>query len=509
MLSLFFRRLLWTVPTLFVVSLLTFLVLSFVPPPPDPEAARLDRDLSRIQERRRERFLDLPRFLNPEPADVRSRAAAAVVLVAEGGPDADLGERELLRLGGAALPFVMPALEALQPAQRARVAVALAPLASRLHVANADRAHDPEQAVLVWRRFWDDRSIDFRPASVRTAIERLTRYRSESRRRELEGLGTYVLPALFETLPAPSDERSLSVARTLVELAATVTARHDTIPEGSSLEEASACVLRWRAWWLVHESDFSAFDGTARAAAMVKETRYGKWAAGAALDLGTKGASTHAWDRLARGSSVTLRLLFGAIFLGYAGGILMGVLAAARRRRSVDLALGAGVMALYAVPPAVLAALVIAAGAQTGGASLWIPTLVVAAGLLAAPARQQRTGLREAMSGEHVRAARARGASLWRALVVHGVRHALPTTVTLLTVEPPTALTAVFVVEAGFRLDGVGAAVVKAVAERDTSFLMLLSISAAIVAAVVVLVSDLVHATLDPRLRGRLAGGAA
>ncbi len=505
MLSVFFRRLLWTVPTLFVVSILTFLVLSFVPPPHDPSTTKLVRNEALIEERRRERFLDLPRFLNLEPVDVRTRADRAMRAIAEGGSGADAGRAELVRLGGAALPHVVSALETFDTERRALVAVSLAPLAERMRLPNAADARDPERAAALWRRFWDDRGVEFKTASVRTAIDRLARYRTASRAAELEALDTFVLPAIFERLPTPRDERSTEVAKSLVALAAKVTERSDVIAEGATVEEAAACVARWRAWWLVHESDFTPFDGAARAAAMLKETRYGKWAAGAVLDLSTRDVSGLALGKLARGAPVTLSILFGGIALAYAAGITIGVLTASLRRRRTDLAVGTAVVFLYATPTAALAALAIQAGAPDG--SLFWPTVVVAAGLLATPARQQRTGLAEAMAREHVVAARARGATRFRAMVLHAARHALLTTITLLTVEPPTALAAVFVAEAAFGLDGVGAAVVTAVAERDTSLLMLLSLLAAIVAALVVLASDLAHAALDPRLRGRLAGG--
>src|SRR5512139_2109746 len=255
MLSVFFRRLLWTVPTLFVVSLLTFLVLSFVPPPPDPEAGSLVRDEASIEERRRARYLDLPRFLNIEPVDVRTRADLAMRTIAEGGPGTEAAQDELVRLGGAALPHIVTALDGFDPERRARVAVALAPLAVRMRLSDADHARDPERAAGLWRRFWDDRGVEFKTASVRTAIDRLARYRTASRAAELEALDTFLLPAVFERLPTPRDERTRDVARSLVGLVARATNRPDVITEGASIEDAAACVARWRSWWLVHESD--------------------------------------------------------------------------------------------------------------------------------------------------------------------------------------------------------------------------------------------------------------
>ena len=98
-----FRRALWVLPTLALVSVVTFLFLSYVPDA--TEDPRIARSLGpeRVAELRRERFLELPRFFNPAPRDVRVRAAEAVAAVAAGGPEAEDARKELARLGGAAL----------------------------------------------------------------------------------------------------------------------------------------------------------------------------------------------------------------------------------------------------------------------------------------------------------------------------------------------------------------------------------------------------------------------
>src|SRR6516165_6365759 len=99
------RRVLWAVPTLLATSLVLFFVTTLVPAPAPPTG-----DDPSAVEAFRVRFLDLPRFVNPEPQDVRSRARAAVGHVASGDARRDIAAAELLRLGGAALPYVLPQL---------------------------------------------------------------------------------------------------------------------------------------------------------------------------------------------------------------------------------------------------------------------------------------------------------------------------------------------------------------------------------------------------------------
>src|ERR1700722_11333176 len=156
------RRVLWAIPTLLATSLVLFFVTTLAPdPPPGP-------DDSAGEEMRRARFADLPRFVNTHPADVESRVATAVNALAAGGAEEARGTRELGRLGGAALPYVLPRLEALAPEARGRVAVALAPVAARMGVGHGDDLLRPESAALFWSRFWDDRALDF----TRTAVDR-------------------------------------------------------------------------------------------------------------------------------------------------------------------------------------------------------------------------------------------------------------------------------------------------------------------------------------------------
>src|SRR4051812_40075682 len=123
------RRFLWTLPTLVGVSIVSFLFLSYVPDLTDDPAFAATLAPGELARLRRERFLDLPRFVNTRPNDVARRAEDAARAVAEGGPGAGDAARELARLGGAALPHVLPRLDQLAPEPRARVALALAPIA--------------------------------------------------------------------------------------------------------------------------------------------------------------------------------------------------------------------------------------------------------------------------------------------------------------------------------------------------------------------------------------------
>lgn len=493
------RRILWTLPTLFAVSVITFLVLSYVPDP--TEDPRLVATLARpeILRLRRERFLDLPRFINKDPRDVRVRSMEAVRAIAADDAGAERAALELRRLGGAALPHVVPALDALAPEPRTRVALALAPIARRMGLPRAEDAAVPARAVAFWSRFWDDRGIEFRAASVRSAVRRLTRYGSTSRAAELRELDTFALEAVIEALAPPADAQGFAQARVLVDLAAHVTEIDDRIAPGDDLEAARTCVARWKSFWSVYQGDYAVFTGPARVAAMVLETRYGKWALGALTHrLGVAAGGEPVLDGLARRAPVTLALVFGAIALAYALAIPLGAISAASRNRKTDLVIACVVLVLAVIPTAVLAVLAAPAGADQRG--LFLPTVVLALALVAAPTRQQRGALAAVLHQEILRAALARGASRFRAIVVHGLRNALLPVVTLAVLEPPLALGGAFVVEHVFGLHGLGEATILAVQARDQNWLMALSIFTAAIAALAVIATDIAYVLIDPRL---------
>ena len=71
-------------------------------------------------------FQHLPLFFNLAPVDVREQAVRAMRAAAlEDGTESRRARAELLRLGGAALPHVLPRLDSLEPSARGRVALSL------------------------------------------------------------------------------------------------------------------------------------------------------------------------------------------------------------------------------------------------------------------------------------------------------------------------------------------------------------------------------------------------
>jgi hypothetical protein len=153
-------RILWIVPSLALVSLLAFLILV------GAGAGTTGFGGDRLTE---QRLRALPLFLNPNPADGAKPGPR------RGGPDRPGRSRRGGRDDDPRPPrrrrAAPPAPHARNPAPagRARVALALMPIAHRMGIASAEEVHGSDAAILFWQRFWEDRALDFRPAVVRRA----------------------------------------------------------------------------------------------------------------------------------------------------------------------------------------------------------------------------------------------------------------------------------------------------------------------------------------------------
>lgn len=249
------------------IERLTFLLLSFA-------AASLVSFTLLALLAQRGRGPTQPLLVNLSPRDVRELTLGAVKRVASPGPGATSASAELVRLGGAALPHVLPLFESLEPAARGRVALALAPIARRMGVASELDLDTPEHAVVFFTRFWQDRSADFRAQAVRRKVQRLAERSLPLRRKEVIELDTFALGELLDALGRVEGPEDVKRVERLAPVLAHVTGVALTLPAGASVAAASELVTRWHDWEFDHGPDFATLDGPGRLAAFVMQTRY-------------------------------------------------------------------------------------------------------------------------------------------------------------------------------------------------------------------------------------------
>jgi ABC-type dipeptide/oligopeptide/nickel transport system permease component len=508
MLRFAFRRVLWSIPTLLATSLLLFFVTTLAPDPASPqsvEEARTPASDPRVEAARRARFLDLPRFVNRNPQDVRSRARDAVQHVAADDALRDVSARRLRELGGAALPYVVPALEALAPEVRGRVAVALAPVAQRMGVVTDDDLTAPATAVLFWTRFWDDRSLDFSDTALDRGVERLLGHGSDQRQGDLVKLDTFALAAV---IPAMQDADRVGLTR-LMRIARHATERGPTIEVDSPADEVRRALAAWQEWWFVHATDFVAIDGADRALAFATETRYGKWLKRAVS--GELGVSAMDGEPIARKlrdrAPLTLLVCLSALFLSWSLAVPIGAIGAWRQRGTFDVASSAVLFLLYAMPTFALAEILrrAATAVAFSGARTTLAITALTAATLATSSRWQRTAMLDVVRQDYVRTAHAKGVPGWRVAVVHALRNALMPTVTLAGLHLPTLIGGAFVVEEVFGLPGVGFETLRAIEAHDSAWLMAIILATAVAVTFGLVASDVAYGALDPRVREELA----
>jgi hypothetical protein len=297
----------------------------------------------------------LPLFLNLAPQDVRDKALGAMRDAAE--PDearAAKARAELLRLGGAALPHVLPRLDSLEPTARGRVALALGPVALRMRVATPDDVATEERALLFFSRFWQDRSIEFRITTVRRAVARLAERSLTLRLEDVIHADTYALEALVGALGEMRSLEDVARWQRLQPVLRHITGRGAPLPQTPSVADAAADVERWRRLWLEQGSDYAVLEGPRRVAALVTETQFGKWCAQAfwwRLDRAEDGSRV--LDRVlgaAPSSAVHVVVLLLAALGIAAGTSLMGGTQGLRERALERVALtAASLVASYPV----------------------------------------------------------------------------------------------------------------------------------------------------------------
>lgn len=207
----------------------------------------------------------------------------------------------------------------------------------------------------------------------------------------------------------------------------------------------------------------------------------------------------------------TAILAAGGVALAVLLGLAVGAASALSRRVLVDRLLTAASLVAASTPSYWLALMLMLLFSVALG---WLPAIGVgspahyvlpclALGLQSAGAvaRMTRASVRDVLTQDFLRAARAKGVPYRRVLVVHGLRNALLPVLSLVGLRVGGLLAGTVLVESVFAVPGVGRMMADAVVARD--FPMVQG-GVLVVAAMVVVVNgltDIVAGLLDPRVR--------
>jgi peptide/nickel transport system permease protein len=229
---------------------------------------------------------------------------------------------------------------------------------------------------------------------------------------------------------------------------------------------------------------------------------------------------------------IDLALLAGGLVLGVAAGLATGLASAKRRGRALDHALGVGsavglsipiywfgIAALWLFAPQSGEVVQVPFLSWYGGyvspghdplgwlQAMWVPWVVLAIPLAAMCHRMTRVALVEVMNADHVRTARAKGLREKVVMRRHALRAALPPVLGLVSATTALMVTNVILVETAFNLPGffrkadVGQFLGELGHLPSPDVVQALILEAATLIAVTMLIADLLHARIDPRVR--------
>jgi peptide/nickel transport system permease protein len=133
--------------------------------------------------------------------------------------------------------------------------------------------------------------------------------------------------------------------------------------------------------------------------------------------------------------------------------------------------------------------------------SLLLPALALGLGQAAVITRMTRASMLDVLRQDYVRTASAKGLARRRVILVHTLRNAMVTVVTIIGLSMAQLLVGAIVIEQVFALPGLGRLALTAIGARDFPLLqaeVLLYASAIVVLSFIV---DVLYGVLDPRIR--------
>ncbi len=215
---------------------------------------------------------------------------------------------------------------------------------------------------------------------------------------------------------------------------------------------------------------------------------------------------------IAQRMPVTLSLGFVGLALALSISLPLGILAALYENTWIDRTATMLAMIGQAMPSFWLGLLLmIVFGLQLGwlpisGTGSWehyvMPGIVLAFTAIPALTRLMRSGMIDALSSDYIRTARAKGLSRSSIIFKHALRNAAIPVVSIAAVQLGFMLGGSIVIETVFALHGVGYLAWESISKNDFPVVQAVVLVLASLYIGLTLVSDILNALLDPRLRG-------
>jgi len=234
------------------------------------------------------------------------------------------------------------------------------------------------------------------------------------------------------------------------------------------------------------------------------------------------------WDKIAERLPVTIQINIISIFLVYLIAIPCGVYSSTHSGTFTDRVMTLGFFFLYSLPSFWVAVLLImllgggdfwdvfpvygisSIGSESMGFLSWLadrawhlilPITCLTYGGLAYLSRLTRADMLEVIREDYIRTARAKGLSERVVIYRHAFRNALLPIITLLAFLLPSMFGGSVIIESIFSIPGMGQLGFEAVLSRDYPVIMAITTISALLTLIGLLVSDILYAALDPRIK--------
>ncbi|RKY22003.1 MAG: diguanylate cyclase [Planctomycetota bacterium] len=259
-------------------------------------------------------------------------------------------------------------------------------------------------------------------------------------------------------------------------------------------------------------------------------TQYATWVGNVVqLDFGTEFFRSHVQvrDELWRRLQVTIPLALISTLLSYLIAIPLGIYSAIKRGSTGDKVITFGLFLLYSLPTFWAGLMLILAFGATGvdwfpviglhdkdadllsGWAWWkdmlwhavLPIATYTYGGLAYLSRQMRVGMLETIQQDYIRTARAKGLTRRNIILRHALRNSVIPVITVFATILPILVGGSVLVETIFNIQGMGLYAFEGLIKRDYNVIMATVTASAFMTLVGFLVSDILYAVVDPRIK--------
>lgn len=534
MLTYILRRILLMIPTLMGISILTLAMIHLAPG--DPVALQLEGAIGKgtiskeeIAALRRTFYLDLPVLFNPAPRELTvANAEVMDMLLSADENRRGRAVRLLATRGGVMWEAVIPALATADVGARASMLEGLGLMSERMGLTEAlKQANDP---VAFWQA-----QLQQRPMATEESVDKtVTAFLAgaEAARRSLELWDSEAMPVLVERLlkTSPQSEEALKLTVLLSKIAGT----EMTMQPEDSAADRTRIVDDWRRWWGPRRADFVQFEGVTALTAKFTETQYAKWLKRlVTLDFDRSSRDNRPIrEKLGERLQVTVLLATLSLLVAYLIAIPLGMYSAIRQYSTTDRVITVVLFVLYSLPSFWVAMLLqqylCGADAGRGGLSLFplvgltspefdtlsplgkladlawhlvLPVGVLTYASFASLSRFQRVGMLDIIRQDFIRTARAKGLPERVVVLKHALRNSVLPIVTLLGMHLPSLVGGAVIVEYIFQINGMGLETLEAIRTRDMNWIMASVTLTAVMTMGGLLLSDILYALVDPRIR--------